>query len=117
VVHDDLCGPISPSTPSGNQYFLLLVDDLSRYMWLVLLPSKDQAATAIKNFQAAVEVETGRKLKALCTDRGGDSPPPSSASTVQSGVYTGSSPPRTPHSRTGWLSAGTRVSWRWRAAC
>jgi transposase InsO family protein len=40
-------------------------------MWLVLLPSKDQAATTIKNFQAAVEVETGRNLKALRTDRGG----------------------------------------------
>jgi hypothetical protein len=40
-------------------------------MWLFLLPSKDQAATAIKNFQVTVEVETRCKLKALRTDRGG----------------------------------------------
>jgi histone deacetylase 1/2 len=71
LVHSDLCGPISPSTPSGNQFFLLFVNDLSRYMWLFLLPSKDQAATAIKNFQVTVEVETRCKLKALRTDRGG----------------------------------------------
>lgn len=70
-VHGDLCGPVTPMTPSGNKFFLLLVDDLSRYMWLVLLPSKDHAASAIKNFQAGIEVETGRKLKALRTDRGG----------------------------------------------
>jgi hypothetical protein len=71
LVHSDLCSPITPTTSSSNQYFLLLVDDLSRYMWLVLLPSKDQVTATIKNFQAVVEVETGHKLKALRTDRGG----------------------------------------------
>jgi hypothetical protein len=72
LVHGDLCSPISPTTPSSNQYVLLLVDDLSRYMWLVHLPSKDQAAATIKNFQAGVEVEMGRTLKALRNDRGGE---------------------------------------------
>ena len=33
LVHGDLCGPITPHTPAGNAYFLLLVDDMSRYMW------------------------------------------------------------------------------------
>jgi hypothetical protein len=37
LVHGDLCGPVTPATPSGNTYFLLLVDDRSPYMWLVLL--------------------------------------------------------------------------------
>jgi hypothetical protein len=37
LVHADLCGPISPSTPGGRKYFMLLVDDLSRFMWAVLL--------------------------------------------------------------------------------
>ncbi|RLN39601.1 hypothetical protein C2845_PM01G10330 [Panicum miliaceum] len=54
----------------GNCYFLLLVDDLSRYMWLCLLASKDQAPAAIRRFKAAAEVESGRKLKVLRTDRG-----------------------------------------------
>jgi IS30 family transposase len=72
LVHGDLCGPINPPTPGGNNYFLLLVDDMSRYMWIQLLSSKGQASAAIKNFQASVEVETGRKLKTLRTDRGGE---------------------------------------------
>jgi hypothetical protein len=50
LVHGDLCGPIKPATPSGKSYFLLLVDDMSRFMWLKLLSSKDQAAAAIKDF-------------------------------------------------------------------
>jgi hypothetical protein len=32
LVHGDLCGPMTPATPGGRRYFLLLVDDLSRYM-------------------------------------------------------------------------------------
>lgn len=72
LVHGDLCGPISPATPAGKRYFLLLVDDKSRYMWLTLLQSKDQAAEAIKRFKAGTEVETGRRLRLLRTDRGGE---------------------------------------------
>ena len=72
LVHGDLCGPILPATPGGRKYFLLLVDDMSRHMWIRLLTSKHEAATAIKQFQAGVETETGRKLMALRTDHGGE---------------------------------------------
>jgi hypothetical protein len=39
---------MSPATPSGNRYIVLLVDDFSRYMWVSFLARKDQAAMAIK---------------------------------------------------------------------
>jgi hypothetical protein len=57
-------------TPSGSQYFILLVDECSRFMWLCTLHSKDQATDAIKQFQFMVEAETGHKLKAFRTERG-----------------------------------------------
>jgi hypothetical protein len=72
LVHGDLCGNISPSTPAGNNYFLLMVVDKSRYMSVVLLPSKDQALEAIQIFQLRVEAETGKKLGCLRTDHGGE---------------------------------------------
>jgi histone deacetylase 1/2 len=56
-VHADLCGVITPPTPGGRRYFLLLVDDYSRYMWLVLLSMKDEAATTLKRFQAEAQTE------------------------------------------------------------
>ena len=55
LVHGDLCGPIMPEMLSGNKYFLLLVDDRSCFMWLTVLPSKDRAAEAIREFQARAE--------------------------------------------------------------
>ncbi|KAL4580126.1 hypothetical protein LXL04_016306 [Taraxacum kok-saghyz] len=30
LINIDLCGPISPPTPSGNRYFMLLIDDYNR---------------------------------------------------------------------------------------
>ncbi|WVZ79341.1 LOW QUALITY PROTEIN: hypothetical protein U9M48_026932 [Paspalum notatum var. saurae] len=81
LVHGDLCGPIRPATHGGRRYFLLLVDrryflllvdDHSRYMWLRLLTTKDQAAEAIKEIKARAEAETGKKLRVLRTDRGGE---------------------------------------------
>lgn len=70
LVHGDICGPVTPSTPSGNKMLLLLIDDLSRYMWLLLLSSKDQAASAIRRFKAGVEAESKKKLCTLHGDRG-----------------------------------------------
>jgi Reverse transcriptase (RNA-dependent DNA polymerase)/Integrase core domain len=72
LLHGDLCGPILPQTPGGNRYFLLLVDDYSRYMWLVVLASKDKVFEGFKNLKVSLEVEQGKKLKGLRTDRGGE---------------------------------------------
>jgi hypothetical protein len=74
LVHGDLYGPISSATSRDNKYFLLLVDDLSRYMWVATILSKDHAAAAIKDIQARVEgeSESGLKLKAHCTDCGAE---------------------------------------------
>jgi hypothetical protein len=46
LVHGDICGPITPVTPGGRCY-LLLVDDATRYMWVVLLASKSGASEAL----------------------------------------------------------------------
>jgi transposase InsO family protein len=41
-------------------------------MWLQLLTSKDQAAEAIKRFKARAEAKSGKRLRVLRTDRGGE---------------------------------------------
>jgi hypothetical protein len=48
LMHGDLCGTVTPATPRGRCYFLWLIDDLSRFMWVVVLGSKGEAANAIK---------------------------------------------------------------------
>lgn len=66
LVHGDICGPISPATPSSNEYFMLVVVDHSQYMWIVLLKSKDQTIQAFKKIKEAGEIEARAKRKSLC---------------------------------------------------
>jgi hypothetical protein len=50
---------------------LLLVNDLSRYMWVMILGSKREAVNAIRRVQV-VEAKCGRKLRVLRTDNDGE---------------------------------------------
>jgi hypothetical protein len=72
LIHDDPCGPITPATPGGQHYLLLLVDDASWFMWAILLATKAVAADTIKHVQAAAEKESGLKLQVMCTDNSGE---------------------------------------------
>ncbi|XP_022944047.1 uncharacterized protein LOC111448597 [Cucurbita moschata] len=72
LVHGDLCGPISSMTYGGNRYFMLLVDDFSRFMWVFLLKNKNETRVVFKKFKISVEVEKGKKIKSFRTDRGGE---------------------------------------------
>lgn len=50
LVHGNLCGPITLAMHRGRRYFLMLVDNCSRFMWLQLLATKDEAMATIKRF-------------------------------------------------------------------
>jgi len=69
-VYVDLCGPITPPTPAGNKYFMLLVDDHSRWMNVSMLKSKDQAVDVFVKYKAEVQNQTREKIKVLRSDRG-----------------------------------------------
>jgi len=72
LIHADLCGQVTPQTFGGCSYFLLVVDDYSRYMWVEMLKTKDQALTHLKKIKERAEVDRGVRLKAVRTDRGGE---------------------------------------------
>ncbi|KAI3782063.1 hypothetical protein L2E82_12095 [Cichorium intybus] len=72
LLHANLYGPITPHTLGGNRYFFLIVDDYSRYMWVFIIKSKDEALQSFKRFKVKVENETSFKVKALRTDQGGE---------------------------------------------
>jgi hypothetical protein len=43
LCHADLCGKISPRMIGSKNYFLSIVDDHSRFMWVEFLATKDEA--------------------------------------------------------------------------
>jgi len=72
LFHADLCGQIRPKTLGGKNYFLLIVDDNTRYMWIELLTTKDEAFKCFKRVMALAETEQGGRLRAFRSDRGGE---------------------------------------------
>ena len=60
LVYADICGPITPSTISGGKYFLLIVDDFSRLMWVAILKNKLEVVGAFQKFKTLAESESNR---------------------------------------------------------
>ena len=72
VVHSDIFGPFEVPSFGGNKYFITFVDEFRRMIWLYLLKFKSEAFITFVKFKALVERESGRLLKILRTDGGGE---------------------------------------------
>jgi transposase InsO family protein len=51
---------------------MLIIDDYSSLTWVAFLKEKDEAFEKFKIFKALTETQTGKRLKAVRSDRGGD---------------------------------------------
>ncbi|KAM1869039.1 hypothetical protein ACFX1X_045713 [Malus domestica] len=69
LVHVDLCGPMRNESTEGNKYFMLLVDDVTKMIWVYFLRYKSDAFSCFKKFKAMTELQTGLKVKWLRSDR------------------------------------------------
>ena len=72
LVHADVTGPFRTPTPSGQEYFLTLTDDYSRYSWVMLLKHKSEVYEKFRDWLKNVTVQQGRPLKTLRSDSGGE---------------------------------------------
>ena len=69
-LHADLWGPSQVPSHGGNRYFLSIIDDFSRKVWVFLMKSKDQTLGKFISWKTLVENQTERKIKTLRTDNG-----------------------------------------------
>jgi hypothetical protein len=70
--HRDLTGPITPPGLNGERYLSLSIDKRSRHLEADSIKTKDESFDSFKTFLARSEKQTGRPLKKLWTDRGGE---------------------------------------------
>ena len=69
-VHSDLWRPAKVQTQGGNRFFMSIIDDYSRKVWVYLLKHKGEAFTKFKEWKQLVENQTSKQVKALRTDNG-----------------------------------------------
>ena len=70
IILTNICCPDMDA--NGPKYFITFIDDYSRYMYLYLLHSKDEALGALKVFKAEVENQYGKHIKIVRSNRGGE---------------------------------------------
>ncbi|GJU67175.1 integrase, catalytic region, zinc finger, CCHC-type containing protein [Tanacetum coccineum] len=70
LLHMDLCGPMRIASINGKQYVLVIVDDYSRYTWVIFLRSKDEAPEEIKTFLKKITVLLQAPVIIVRTDNG-----------------------------------------------
>ena len=71
-IHSDLWGPTPILSSQKFQFYVIFVDDYTRYTWLYPLKNKSNFYTCFLKFQALVENHFDRKIKIFQSDGGGE---------------------------------------------
>ncbi|KAI0495692.1 hypothetical protein KFK09_021995 [Dendrobium nobile] len=70
IVHADVWGPSPVSSILGCRFFVLFIDDYSRYTWLFPLLHKSDVFNVFKQFTTLIENQLNHRIKILRTDGG-----------------------------------------------
>ena len=71
-IHTDVCGPFSVASTTKPRYYVIFVDDFSRRCWIFFMQKKSETFLKFYEFKALVEKESGKQVKALWSDNGGE---------------------------------------------
>ena len=72
MIHSDVFGPILVPSLGGAIYYVSFIDDFSRNTSLYFLKKKSEVFSKFKEYKALVENQTGKKIKVLRSDNGGE---------------------------------------------
>ena len=72
LVHSDLCEMNDELTKGCRRYFMTFIDDYTRFCYVYLLKTKDEALYYFKVYKAEVENQLEKKIKCLRFDREGE---------------------------------------------
>ena len=72
LVHSDVCELNGVLTRGGKRYFIIFIDDFSRFTYLYLMRNKDESFDMFKRYKIEIEIQKDRKIKILRSDRGGE---------------------------------------------
>jgi transposase InsO family protein len=70
LIHSNVCEINRELTKGGKIYFITFIDDCTRFCYVYLLKSKDEALYYFKIYKAEVENQFEKKIKRLRSDRG-----------------------------------------------
>ena len=72
LIHSDICDLKFLQTRGGNKYFITFVDDSTKYCYVYLLKSNDEAIENFVLYKTEVDNKLNKKIKMLRSDRCGE---------------------------------------------
>uniref|UniRef100_A0A2N9FSD8 Integrase catalytic domain-containing protein n=1 Tax=Fagus sylvatica TaxID=28930 RepID=A0A2N9FSD8_FAGSY len=72
LIHADLWGPAPIMSYTGFRYYLVLVDEFTKFTWTYLLKHKSDTFKVFSEFQAMISTQFSLPIKILRTDCGGE---------------------------------------------
>jgi transposase InsO family protein len=70
LLHVDIWGPISTKSINGHSYFLTIVDDYSRFTWVILMKHKSEARQKLIDFITLIKNQSNIDVKIIRSDNG-----------------------------------------------
>ena len=70
LLHIDLFGPVNVMSLSRKRYALVIVDDFSKYTWVLFLNSKDETPKMIIDHIKRIELEANLLVRKIRSDNG-----------------------------------------------
>ena len=68
LIHSDVWGPSPNSTMGGCRYFVIFVDDFTRFTWLFLMKQRSELPQIYKNFANMVKTQFSCTIKIFRAD-------------------------------------------------
>jgi transposase InsO family protein len=72
LIHYDICEMNGVLTEGGQRYFMTIIDNASRYCYVYLLKTKEEALNCFKTYKAEVKNQLEKKIKRFRSDHGGE---------------------------------------------
>ena len=72
LLHMDVWGPAPISSVHGFRYYLIIVDDYTKYSWFYHLQFKSDVFSTFVQFHSIVENKLGTKVISIRSDSGGE---------------------------------------------
>ena len=97
LLHLDLFGPTRTSSLNGKKYGLVIVDDYTRWTWVMFLAHKDESFKVFSIFCKRIQNEKGMCINSIRSDHGGEFENESfQLFCEENGIHHNFSAPRTP---------------------
>ena len=68
LIHSDVWGPSPITTQGGSRYFVIFVDDFSRYTWIYLFKNRSELYQIYRDFTKMIETQFFKPIKVFKSD-------------------------------------------------